>query len=143
MKKIALIVSEFNAEIATRLLKGAEHALQARGVTPQQYDVVRVPGAFEIPFMAAKLADTKAYDGIVALGVVIKGETDHYEAVCQGVTYGIQKVSIEARIPIMFGVLMCAKRDLALARSQETAKYNKGYECVEALFKLLVSGDNA
>lgn len=131
MKKIALIVSEFNPDISELLLQGAERALKEAGVTSQEYDVLRVPGAFEIPGAAAKLADTKQYDGLVALGCVIKGETDHYEAVCQGVTYGIQKVSIEFRIPVMLGVLMCQDKQQALARC------DKGYECALSLLSLV------
>lgn len=134
--KIAIIASEFNKDMTDRLLRGAEKAL-GDTVPKIEYDVFRVPGAFEIPYRAARLADTKKYSGIIALGVVIKGETDHYEAICQGVTYGIQKVSIEHRLPIMFGILMCKNRSQAFNRASDDSKNNKGHESALALLKIL------
>lgn len=134
--KIAVLVSEFNAPICNRLLAGVLAAFKKEKLSPRNWTLFRVPGAFEIPFMAEKLAKTKKYTGIIALGCVLKGETDHYAAVCAGVTYGIQKVSIENKIPVMFGVLMCKKEKQALARSGNNKK-NKGYECAEGLIKLL------
>lgn len=134
--QIGIIVSQFNRKISDRLLKGALKALHEEGVNKINIGVFEVPGAFEIPFMAQKLADYKKFDGIIALGCVLKGETDHYKAVCEGVTYGIQKVSIENRLPVMFGVLMCDGQDLALSRSAENAK-NKGYECGKGLIGIL------
>ncbi|PIQ78428.1 6,7-dimethyl-8-ribityllumazine synthase, partial [Candidatus Peregrinibacteria bacterium CG11_big_fil_rev_8_21_14_0_20_46_8] len=91
-------------------------------------------GCFELPYMAAQLAEK--YDGIVALGCVIRGETDHYTYVCQGTTYGIQKVSIEQKIPIGFGILTCENRAQALARSDDTEN-NKGYFAAQTLLSLL------
>lgn len=135
--RIAIIVSQFNKEISDRLLAGAEKALYETGFPVKNFTVVEVPGAFEIPFTAAKLADSKKFDGIIALGCVLKGETDHYKAVCDGVTFGLQKVSIENRIPIMFGVLMCRKEKQALERSQKNPKKNKGYECAKGLLEVL------
>ena len=129
--KIVIIVSQFNKNISDKLLSGAISALKEKSLNENNWKIVEVPGAFEIPFMAAKLADKKKFDGIIALGCVIKGETDHYKAICNGVTYGIQKVSIENRIPIMFGVLMCRDFKQALKRS------SKGYECVQGLMKIL------
>lgn len=132
--KIAVVVSEFNKKISERLLAGAEKALRENKIP---YDVFWAPGAFEIPYMAQKLLKTKKYNGLIALGCVLKGETDHYRAVCDGVTFGIQKVSLQYGAPIMFGVLMCNTEKQALARSQENTKRNKGYECAKELFKLL------
>lgn len=134
--KIAIIVSQFNASITEGLLKGALKGLQESGLLKNMWSLFEVPGAFEIPFMVQKLIDKKKHDGVIALGCVLRGETDHYAAVCAGVTYGIQKVAIENRLPVMFGVLMCRTEKQALARSSNNKK-NKGYECARALVELL------
>lgn len=136
--KIAIIVSQFNTSITEGLLHGALKGLQESGLRKNAWEVFEVPGAFEIPFMAQKLIDKKKHDGVIALGCVLRGETDHYKAVCEGVTYGIQKVSIENRMPIMFGVLMCKTEKQARARSRNNKK-NKGYECAKGLVALLRS----
>lgn len=133
--KIAIIASQFNKKITGRLLDGAKKGLAEGNVPSGAYRVFKAPGAFEIPFMAQKLCDRKEFDGIIALGCVIEGETDHYRAVCDGVTYGLQKVSIENRMPVMFGVLMCRTIKQAFDRSG-TDKNNKGYECVKGLLKI-------
>ena len=134
--KITIIVAEFNKDITDRLLDGAITYLNEhkKEVT---WDIVHVPGAFELPYMAQRVIAEKKSDGVIALGCVLKGETDHYQAVCDGVTYGLQKVAIENRVPVMFGVLMCNSKDLALARSALGSRNNKGYECAEGLLALL------
>lgn len=134
--RFAIVASQFNKKITDRLIDGVKKCLKQNGIKKSDYEIVAVPGAFEIPLMCAKLADCKKFDGIIALGCVIKGETDHYKAVCEGVTYGIQKVSIENKIPIMFGVLMVTDIKLALARSEINPKKNKGYECAESLINI-------
>lgn len=134
--QIVIIVSKFNSKITDRLLKGAEKGLQEMGIKSGDWQVFDVPGAFEIPYMAQKLIDTEKFDGLIALGCILKGETDHYRAVCEGVTYGIQKVSVENRVPVMFGVLMCNESYLANRRSGENNK-NKGYQCAKGLAELL------
>lgn len=136
---IAIITSQFYKKISDRLLTGAQKALREAKFKDKEMKVFEVPGAFEIPHMAQTLIDTKKYDGIIALGCLIKGETDHYEAVCNAVSYGIQKVSIENRIPITFGVLMCQNEMQAIERSQKNPQWNKGYECAQGLMKLLKS----
>lgn len=133
--KIAVVVSEFNKKISERLLTGSQKALHEAKIP---HEVFWVPGAFEIPWMAQKLLKTKKYAGLIALGCVLKGETDHYRAVCDGATFGIQKVSLECGAPIMFGVLMCHTMQQALVRSQRNPKRNKGYECAASLVKLLL-----
>ncbi len=134
--RIAIVVSQFNKAISDRLLAGAQKGLQESGIPSKNMEVFEVPGAFEIPLIAAKLAKSKKWSGIIALGCVLKGETDHYRAVCNGVTYGIQKVSIEGRVPVMFGVLMCQTKKQALARCKNDST-NKGYECANGLLTLL------
>ncbi len=132
--KITIITTEFNKDITDRLLEGAITCLAEHKKT---WEVVRVPGAFELPYMAQRVIDEKKVDGVIALGCVIQGETDHYRAVCDGVTYGLQKVAIEKRVPVMFGVLMCPTKALALARAVPGSRDNKGYECAEGLLTLL------
>lgn len=134
--KIAIIVSKFNKPISDHLLKGALKALKDDGVKKNEFAVFEVPGAFEIPFLAAKLINSKKFNGLIALGCILRGETEHYRAICDGVTYGLQKVAIENRIPIMFGVLMCRNMKQALVRSGNDVK-NKGYECTKGLLKIL------
>ena len=134
---IAIVVSKFNETITTRLLNGAKKTLMKNEVPKNNIRVVYVPGAFEIPYMCQKIAENKKIDGIIALGVVIKGETDHYKAVCDGVTFGIQKISLENRLPIMLGVLMCKTQEQAIQRSKDAEKYNKGSEAAEGLLELL------
>lgn len=135
--KIAIIVSQFNKKISNRLLAGAEMALNEAKIHKNDWQVFEVPGAFEIPMTAQRLIDSKKFDGIIALGCILKGETDHYKAVCEGVTYGLQKIAIENRVPVMFGVLMCERLDQAMLRSQNIPKHNKGYECVKGLLEIL------
>lgn len=129
--KIAIVISEFNGNISTKLLEEAARGFVEEKITEEDLAVFYVPGALEIPVMLQKLADTKKYDGAIALGAVIKGETDHYEYVCRGVTDGVQKVSIENRWPVMFGVLTCQNEALALARA------SKGYECAKGLLQMI------
>lgn len=133
---LAIVISQYNGKISDRLLSGAKKALGDEDFSEKQVEIFEVPGAFEIPFMAQKLADQKKFAGIIALGCVLKGDTDHYKAVCEGVTYGLQKVSIENRIPVMFGILMCSDIGQAMARSRENPKYNKGYECAKGLLSI-------
>lgn len=134
--KIAIVVSEFNKEIGERLLAGALKALREHQFSKNRIEIFHVPGAFEIPSFIQKLIDTKKYRGFIALGSVIRGETDHYQAVCDGVTFGLQKASIGNRIPVMFGVLMCRTERQALARSGKNRR-NKGYECGKGLMSIM------
>lgn len=134
--RIAIVVSQFNKEISDRLLAGAKKGLQNGSVLLNNVEIFEVPGAFEIPVLAAKLIDTKKFAGVIALGAVMKGATDHYRAICDGVTYGLQKVSIESRVPVMFGVLMCQTKKQALERTKNDSA-NKGYECAKGLVEIL------
>ena len=134
--KVAIVISEFNKQICDGLLAGCEERLKDSGVAELGYDVHWVPGAFELPFAIKKLHSVKKYSGYIALGCVIKGDTDHYSSVCQGVTYGLQKVSLEEAVPVMFGVLMCPNLAQAVERSGK-GTMNKGVECADSLIKLL------
>lgn len=129
--KIAIIVSQFNEMITAKMLEEAMRGLAEEGVIAEEMEFFNVPGAFEIPVAAQKLIDSKKYKGIIALGCVIRGETDHCEYICRGITYGIQKVSIENRFPVMFGILTVNNREQAMARVK------KAYECAKGVLKMI------
>ena len=125
--RIAVAVAEFNAEVTEGLLAGALECLEKAGV--RQVTVVRAPGAFELPLLARRLAT--GHDAVVALGAVIKGETDHYEYICDATTRGLMDATLEAEVPVTFGVLTVRDPDHARARSRPGPS-NKGAEAAEA-----------
>lgn len=112
----AIVVSEFNTDITSKLLSGALEQLQSKGVNSGCIDVIRVPGAVEIPLTAKLLAKTERYAAIICLGAVIRGDTDHYDYVCQQVSYGCQKVMLKYEVPVIFGVLTTNNEQQALDR---------------------------
>lgn len=113
---IALVVSRFNAEITDKLLKGARERLVERGFEEKQVSVVYVPGAVEIPLAAQRLAQTGLYEAVIALGAVIRGDTDHYDYVCTQVSQGCQQVALQHDIPVIFGVLTTENDEQAQER---------------------------
>ncbi len=122
-----IIVSDFNNFITDRLLAGALDAFASAGARKQQLEIVYVPGAFELPIAAKKLAATGRFDSLVCIGCVLRGETSHYDYVCSETARGIQLAQLDTGVPIGFCVLTCDTREQALARAGE--KYdNKGYE---------------
>ena len=130
MSVYAIAVGRFYAELAERLVAGAQRAFVAAGAG--EADVYEVPGAFELPLAAKFLADSGRYAGIVCLGAVIRGETDHYDYVCAETSRGIQDVALETGVPCGFGVLTCDDYDQALARSGE-GKRDSGAHAAEAV----------
>jgi len=125
---IGIVVSVFNKPITDGLLEGCIKSLNENGVKEENINVVYVPGAFELPAKVKKLTENNSYDCIIALGCIIKGETDHYHYISQAVTEGIMSVTLEKTSPhIIFGVLTCQNKELAYARSSNNEK-NKGYE---------------
>jgi 6,7-dimethyl-8-ribityllumazine synthase len=137
--KCALVISQFNKEITDGLLKGALAYLKdQKEITSinSEQDIYYAPGAFEIPLIAQKLAESKKYDGIICLGCVIKGDTAHFEFISLGATIGLQMASLKTGVPITFGILTTYTTEQALVRSQENPE-NKGKEaamaCVESL----------
>jgi 6,7-dimethyl-8-ribityllumazine synthase len=134
--RFAIVAARFNAEIVDALLAGALEGFTRHGVPADLIDVVRVPGAFEIPLVAHTLADTGKYGAIICLGAVIKGETDHYEYVCRAVTDGITQAAIACGIPAIFGVLTCTTEQQALDRAGGKAG-NKGLEAAEAAIEMV------
>ena len=125
--KIGVIVSRFNNFITAKLLEGALEGLKTHGGADDDLTVVHVPGAFEIPIVAAQMAASGKFDALVCLGAVIRGDTPHFDYVCDAVTYGVSKAVWEYRTPISFGVLTTDNVQQAMERSG-VKDANKGYE---------------
>ena len=132
---IAIVAARFNAHIVDPLVDGAKAALKSHGVQPEQRPVVRVPGAWELPNVAAKLARSGKVDAIVALGCVIRGETSHYDVIVNESARGLMQVSVETGIPVANGVLACENEAQALARAGGD-EGNKGVEAALAALEL-------
>lgn len=125
--KFGIVVGRFNEFIGGKLLEGAMDALVRHGADEKDIDVAYVPGAFEIPLVAKKMAKGNKYDAIICLGAVIKGSTSHYDYVCAEVSKGIASVSLESEKPVMFGVLTTNNIEQAIERAGTKAG-NKGYD---------------
>ena len=126
-RRFAVVVSTFNKDITDGLLRGAQSALTEAGARSADITVVRVPGAFEIPFTARRLARSGRYHSVVCLGGVIKGETMHFEYIASAVSNGIMAVSADTNVPVTFGVLTTLTEEQAVARSVDGPD-NKGRE---------------
>lgn len=133
---IGIVVSRFNETITKALLEGAHEALVESGIRTECITTVWVPGAVEIPIALKKLATQEHYDGLIALGAVIKGETQHFDYVCQQVSDGTQQLNLELGIPISFGVLTTNTRQQALDRVGGQ-KGHKGQEAAQALVETI------
>lgn len=125
--KVAIVIARFNDFITSQLLGGAMDALKRHEIGEDQIDIAWVPGAFEIPLIAAKLAKTGQYDAIICLGAVIRGGTTHYDYVCSEVSKGIAHVSLTHDLPVMFGVLTTENIEQAIERAGTKAG-NKGFD---------------
>ena len=138
---IAIVCSEFNSKVTDGLLKGCLVALNKDGVSSEKVDIHKVPGAFELPGKVKLLIKgNSSYDVIITLGCVLKGETDHYHYISQAVTDGIMSLTVEldSDYPkIIFGVLTCQTKELAIARSESNMDKNKGYEAGKAALKMI------
>ena len=133
--RIAIISSSWHLDICSDLIAGASRALKDAGIT--DITVIHVPGSFEIP-LAAQIAFEQGYDAVVAVGLVLKGETPHFDYVCRGVTQGILDVSLKFSRPIGFGVLMCNTLEQAIARSGRPGSIeDKGFDSAVAAIRLL------
>ena len=126
--RIAIVASRFNEFITSRLLSGALDGLKRHDVKEENIHVAWVPGAFEIPLIASRLAASKNYDAVICLGAVIRGSTSHYDYVCNEVSKGIASVSLSTGVPVMFGVLTTENIEQAIERAGSKAG-NKGYDC--------------
>ena len=133
---LAIVVSRFNFEVTEKLLNGAVTRLQELKISRENIKVVWVPGAVEIPLMAQQFAIQGKVDAIICLGAVIKGETDHYDYVCQQVSDGCQKVMLNFNLPVIFGILTTPSVELALARAGGS-EGNKGSECVDSALEMI------
>jgi 6,7-dimethyl-8-ribityllumazine synthase len=125
--KFGIIVGRFNEFIGGKLLSGALDALKRHGVEENDIEIAWVPGAFEIPLIAKKMAYSKKYDGVICLGAVIRGSTPHFDYVSSEVTKGIAHVSLDSEIPVIFGVLTTDSIEQAIERAGTKAG-NKGFE---------------
>ena len=134
--RVVVIAARFNAEITDRLLRGAMDALQEHGAGPDAVTVVRVPGAWELPQAAARAVEARRFDAVVTLGCVIRGETPHFDFVCQEATLGLGAVARTSDVPVVFGVLTTDDESQARARAGE-GRDNKGYEAVVAALEMV------
>ncbi len=134
--KFALVVSRFNSFITERLLDGALDCLRRQGVADNDLLVVRVPGAWEIPVAAKRLAQSKAQDAVVCLGAVIRGSTPHFDYVAAEVSKGIAQITLETGVPISFGILTTDTLEQAIERAGSKAG-NKGFAAAEAAIEMV------
>ena len=134
--RIGIVVARFNEFITSKLLGGAIDGLKRENVKEEDIEVAWVPGAFEIPLIAKKMADSKKYDAVICLGAVIRGATSHYDYVCAEVSKGVAQVSLGAEIPVMFGVLTTDTIEQAVERAGTKAG-NKGFECAQGAIEMV------
>ena len=134
--KVGIIVARFNEFITSKLLSGALDTLTRHEVKEENIQVAWVPGAFEIPLIASKMAESGKYDAVICLGAVIRGSTSHYDYVCNEVSKGIASVSLKSGIPVMFGVLTTENIEQAIERAGSRAG-NKGSECAEGAIEMV------
>lgn len=134
--KIGIVAARFNEFITAKLLSGAMDALVRHDVAEEDIHVAWVPGAFEIPLIASKMAKSGKYDAVICLGAVIRGSTSHYDFVCNEVSKGIAAVSLETDVPVMFGVLTTENIEQAIERAGTKAG-NKGYDCAVSAIEMV------
>lgn len=134
--KVGIVAARFNEFITSKLLGGAVDALTRHEVKEDNIEVAWVPGAFEIPLIAAKMAKSRKYDAIICLGAVIRGSTTHYDYVCSEVSKGIAHVSLNSEIPVMFGVLTTENIEQAIERAGTKAG-NKGFDCAMGAIEMV------
>ncbi|MCR6106511.1 6,7-dimethyl-8-ribityllumazine synthase [Salipaludibacillus agaradhaerens] len=133
--KIGIVVGRFNEFITGKLLGGAEDALKRHGVANDDVDVAWVPGAFEIPLIAKKMADSGKYDAVITLGTVIRGSTPHFDYVCGEVSKGVSSISLSSGVPVIFGVLTTDTIEQAIERAGTKAG-NKGWEAAAGAIEM-------
>ena len=134
--RVAVVAARFNAPIVDRLLAAALATLARHGLGPQAVDVVRVPGAFEIPLAARRLAASRRYQAVITLGAVIRGDTPHFEYVAGGCARGVMQVALECDLPVIFGVLTVGDLAQAEARAVD-GEGNKGHEAALAALEMI------
>ena len=134
--KVAIVASRFNEFIVNKLLAGAEDGLVRHGVAGEDIDAYWVPGAFALPLLGQKLAQSGRYDAVICVGAVIRGSTSHYDYVCNEVSKGVAAVSLESGIPVLFGVLTTENIEQAIERAGTKAG-NKGYDCAVSAIEMV------
>lgn len=134
-ERFCIIVARFNDFIGSKLLAGAVDELKRHGVDENNIDIVKVPGAFEIPLLALKCAKSGKYNAIITLGAVIKGSTSHYDYVCAELTKGIAQVALQTEVPVLFGVLTTDNIEQAIERAGTKAG-NKGSEAAKSAIEM-------
>ena len=134
--KVGIVAARFNEFITSKLVGGALDGLKRENVKDEDIDVAWVPGAFEIPLIASKMAKSRKYDAIICVGAVIRGSTSHYDYVCSEVSKGIAQVSLANDLPVMFGVLTTDTIEQAIERAGTKAG-NKGFECAQGAIEMV------
>ena len=134
--KVGIVAARFNEFIVSKLVAGARDGLLRHDVKDEDIDLAWVPGAFEIPLIASKMAKSGKYDAVICLGAVIRGATSHYDYVCSEVSKGIASVSLSSDIPVMFGVLTTDNIEQAIERAGTKAG-NKGYDCARGAIEMV------
>ena len=134
--KVGIVAGRFNEFITSKLVGGAMDGLLRHDVKDEDVDIAWVPGAFEIPLVASKMAKSGKYDAVICLGAVIRGSTSHYDYVCNEVSKGIAAVSLESGIPVLFGVLTTENIEQAIERAGTKAG-NKGYDCAVSAIEMV------
>ena len=134
--KVGFVAARFNEFITSKLVGGALDGLKRENVKDEDIDVAWVPGAFEIPLIASKMAKSRKYDAIICVGAVIRGSTSHYDYVCSEVSKGIAQVSLANDLPVMFGVLTTDTIEQAIERAGTKAG-NKGFECAQGAIEMV------
>ena len=134
--KIGIVAARFNEFIVSKLVSGAEDALLRHSVNSDDISVAWVPGAFEIPITAQKMAQSGKYDAIICVGAVIRGDTSHYDLVCNESAKGIAQVELATGIPVLFGVITTENIEQAIARAGSKAG-NKGYDCALSAIEMV------
>ena len=135
-KKFAIVVSRFNEFITNKLISGAVDILKRHGTNENDITTIWVPGAFEIPIAAQKMAQSGQYDAIICLGTVIRGATSHYDYVCNEVSKGVAQVGLNTGIPVLFGVVTTENIEQAIERAGTKAG-NKGYDCALSAIEMV------
>jgi len=134
--KVGIVAARFNEFITSKLLGGAIDCLKRENVKEEDIEVAWVPGAFEIPLIASKMAKSKRYDAVICLGAVIRGATSHYDYVCAEVSKGIAQVSLSSEVPVMFGILTTDTIEQAVERAGTKAG-NKGFDCAQGAIEMV------
>ena len=134
--KVGIVAARFNEFIVSKLVSGAVDGLVRHDVNEDDITLAWVPGAFEIPLIAKKMAKSGKYDAVICLGTVIRGQTSHYDYVCNEVSKGIAQVSLESEIPVMFGILTTENIEQAIERAGTKAG-NKGYDCALSAIEMV------